>query len=168
MISILLLATATASAQQAIATARAEPRWELGGAFGHFWQDNERDGDDLALLVRFRLSRVLRIEGELGGVEFDAGGSSRRLGGALLLDIAGRGRVQPYLSLGLGSLASESAEARSYGEVGAGVELDIAHNISIVGDVRMGGHLAEDPAVGKLTDGDTRFARWRAMAVLRF
>jgi hypothetical protein len=121
------------------------PRFGIGVAAGSIDNENDVAGSDVALLARLRLSRSgsLELEGELGKSELeDSQRIDRRIGGALIWNLAPRNRLVPYLVGAMGvtqvELADDWTTDQSYGEVGIGLTYKLSRNLQIGADIRAG------------------------------
>lgn len=170
---------------QPAVVAQAEPRFRprlgLGVIGGHFEAENGRDGDELGVLARLQATRHFGFELELSKTDHDDGARlDRRAGAGLLLDLAPRSRLSPYL---VGAVGLERTEVnsgsftsdRSYGEVGAGLTLRLSDSFALFGDYRVGTSTAQDSApqpiqatVYPVSPRDENYARGRLGAMLFF
>jgi hypothetical protein len=121
------------------------PRFGIGVSAGSVDNENDVSGSDVALLARLRLTRSgsLELEGELGKSELeDSQRIDRRLGGALVWNLAPRNRLVPYLVGGMGvtqvQLADDWTTDQSYGEVGVGLTYKLSPRLHIGADLRAG------------------------------
>ena len=92
----------------------------IGLAVGHEWHIDERDGDQISLLARWRATARLSAELEIGKTEFHEGGDNKRLGAAVSYRIGNLSWLSPYLVAGGG--ASGSERQNMYLEAGGGVK----------------------------------------------
>jgi hypothetical protein len=155
------------------------------GLFGGASADvEERDAaGELGLLGRLRLARQVQLEVELSRMRLDRPERvDRRAGAALVVHLLRR-PVSPYLVGGGGFSRvdlddGELAADRPYAEIGAGLELAIAHHLSLFGDVRAGLRKIDDISVaeqsgvaraaGPRDDDGGGFTRARIGALLYF
>jgi hypothetical protein len=123
-------------------------RLGIGAFVGGSEADGSREGDDVGLLGRIRLTRGLILEGELAWSELrDDRGIEHRGGAALLYEIGAANRWAPYLLIGAGGSQVEHDDddygdyretARVYGEIGVGLRWAVTTNFHLAADVRVG------------------------------
>lgn len=120
------------------------PRFGIGvSAGGSSVQDNKQESSDLSLLARFRLTRGLLVEGEIGKTSFkDNERVDRRLGGSLIWEIGARNTLAPYLLVGGGvqqaDVDGNFSTTQDFGEIGIGLRVALSRNLHITGDIRAG------------------------------
>jgi hypothetical protein len=120
------------------------PRLALGVFAGGVKVDKGAEGDDVGVLGRVRLTRGLALEAELSKTEIEDGARvDRRLGGALLWDLAPRARLSPHLLAGMGMTQVDMDGGRfsteqNYGEIGAGLTYRATSRLHFFGDLRAG------------------------------
>jgi hypothetical protein len=154
----------------------------FGGSVGV--EDNDA-GADVGLVGRIRLTRHFLIEAEVSKTELaDGARVDKRIGGALLLDLAPRSVLSPYL-LGGGGFGQTDVNdgtftaEQAYGELGAGLEWRIGRHFALFGDLRAGvreSNASEDEILlvrgtgdgGPRVDDDEHFTRARLGAMLYF
>jgi len=120
------------------------PRVGLGIFGGGVNVEGNDAGSDLGLIGRLRLSRHFLFEAEVSKTELaDGARVDRRIGGALLLDLAPYSALSVYL-LGGGGFGQTDVDngtltaEQAYGEVGAGLEWRLTRHIALFGDLRAG------------------------------
>jgi hypothetical protein len=154
----------------------------FGGSVGV--EDNDA-GADVGLVGRVRLTRHFLIEAEVSKTELaDGERVDKRIGGALLLDLAPRSVLSPYLlggggfgqtDVNDGTLTAEQA----YGELGVGLEWRLGRHFALFGDLRAGvreSNASEEELLlvtgtgdsGLRVDDDEHFTRARLGAMLYF
>ena len=158
------------------------PRWGVGIYAGSVDVEDRPYGSDLGLLGRLRLNRTgsLQLEGELAKTEHDdAARVDKRMGLALMWDLAPRSRLSPYLLAGAGMSKVDvdgwNAD-QDYGEVGVGLTYRLTERLHISADLRAGARSAVDgapdtavmKAIAPSADEDEKYTRGRVSAVLFF
>ncbi len=154
----------------------------IGGAVGHEWQIDQRDGDQLSLLGQFRLTPRTTLEAEYGRTEYDDGNDvDRRLGGALAFQVGRLAFLSPFIVAGGGAIG----EGRDpYLEAGGGIKFPVTRNIVLMLDVRSGKRWGQDEASGngvgpqpmanvvqpenRGSVGDVKYSRWRLVGMIFF
>lgn len=118
------------------------PRLGLGIMGGHYVEDDGRDGDELGLFARLRLSTALQLELEASKLEHDDDTRlDKRLGAGLVVDLAPRSTLSPYVvgALGVGRVQADTYDADiGYGEIGAGLTWRLSDRVHLAGDFRWG------------------------------
>ncbi len=156
------------------------PRFGIGAFLGGTDVEGVGGGGDVGLLARLRLTRggALGLEGELSGTEHqDSARVDRRLGVALIWDLAPRSRLAPYLLAGTGvsvaDLGSRELE-QGYGELGVGLALRLTDHFHLAADFRAGTRARgdEDEAYKAsetlLIPEEEEYARSRLSAMIYF
>lgn len=160
------------------------PRFGFGLFAGGMNVEDREASSDVGLLGRFRLTRSIALEGEIAKSELEDGSRiDRRLGAALIWDLAPRSRLSPHLLVGLGAVRADinsegtSAHAdQAYGEVGVGLGWRLSSRFEISADIRAGAREAtgEEPVVFStvgsepLVQEDESYTRGRLAAMLYF
>lgn len=162
------------------APAPALPRLGIGVFAGSVGVDNRLRGDDVGLLGRVRLTDALLLEGEVARAEMDDGRVDRRLGGALLYDLAPRSRLSLHVLGGAGVTQAEigdwQQQQQRYGELGLGLTYRATPRLHLAADLRGGARepidavsaSAEVNALMPSATAEERFSRGRLSAVLYF
>jgi len=91
------------------------------------------EGDDVGLLARYRLTRSLSLEGEIGKAQLKDESETRRVGAGLIWDLAPRSIWSPYL---LGALGSW--DGNRYAEGGVGLAYRMTDSLHLAVDLRGG------------------------------
>ncbi len=109
------------------------------------------DAQSVGGLLRLRLSPNVALDGEIAESQFI--GEDRRdlrIGGTLLVNVARRGALAPYLLVGVGLNAIDAATTpepvtQSYVEGGAGLAVHLGAHFTLAADLRLQGlSLAND------------------------
>jgi hypothetical protein len=137
---------------QAVVVAQPEmPRFGIG-IFGgltstDYNTQNNISETDYGLLARFRLTRGLIVEGELGKDSTSVNGQAdirvdRRLGGSLLYEFGAQNHFAPYVLAGLGVEQANTDGSYNttmdYAEVGAGLRYAFTPHFHVTFDLRVG------------------------------
>ncbi len=120
-------------------------RWGVGIFAGGMNVEDREATSDIGLIGRFRLTRSLTLEGEVAKSELEDGSRvDRRLGAALLYDLAPSSRLSPHILVGAGAVRSDIEGVRSmsadqvYGEVGVGIGWRLTRSLELAADIRAG------------------------------
>lgn len=118
------------------------PRFGIGLFAGGVSADNGAESSDVGLLGRFRLSRGLIIEGEMGKSESADGARIDRRGeGALIWEIGAERTWAPYVLAGFGATRADTADAaatQGFAEIGAGLRWAVTPRVHLTADFRAG------------------------------
>lgn len=129
-----------------------QPVFGLGIFAGSVSAEDGPSGDDLGLLARLRVSRSLHLEGEISKTEHSDGARiDRRVGGAVLWDLAPHSRWSPFLLGGMGVAQVEMDEGsyqadQGYAEVGLGLGYQLSDRFQIAADLRAGARTRTEEA----------------------
>lgn len=160
-----------------------QPVFGIGIFAGSVSAEDGPSGDDLGLFARLRLSRSLHLEGEIAKTEISDGARvDRRVGGALLWDLAPHSRWSPFLLGGMGVAQVEMDEGvyqaeQGYAEVGVGLGYRLSDRFQIAADLRAGARSRTEEAAPSGTalrtiappeDEEEGYTRGRLSAILYF
>ena len=157
------------------------PRLGIGLFAGGVNVEDREASSDIGLVGRFRLTDSFLIEGEIAKSELEDGDRiDRRMGAALIWDLAPRSRLSPQLLVGAGAVRADiddngnSLNAdQMYGEIGAGLAWRLSRSLELSADIRAGSHevLENDAAVFATTapiQEEESYTRARIAAMLYF
>lgn len=160
------------------------PRFGLGLFAGGMNVEDREASSDIGVLGRFRLTRSLALEGEIAKSEIeDSSRIDRRLGVALLWDLAPRSSLSPHLLVGLGAVRADIDENgdsshadQAYAEIGAGLGWRLSRHLELSADIRAGSRETRDgdvmPLVSTTSEPavqeDEAYTRARLSAILNF
>ena len=157
-------------------------RWALGAFAGTMSTQGMESGSDLGLFGQYRFSRAFALELEIAKSKQANGGRvDRRVGAAILYNIAPSRRLAPFLLAGAGYGQSEIAAGefhaqQGYGEIGAGLRLRLSRTIQIVGDLRSGkrstrsgqAYMPKSSMSDAMVQGDEGYTRLRVGGLITF
>lgn len=179
----------------AVVARPAQPMRRLAvGAFtGHTQVENDVEGNDVGLLMQYRLTGHLTLEGEIGKTSLaDNARVDKRAGVALMYNFHSFFQrrslsLHPFVVAGAGVSqvdmnGGDWSKGQGYGEVGGGLSLSLSRSISIALDVRAGVRALADRddeplAVRQMTgstppaaapDREENYTRVRLGALLHF
>lgn len=159
------------------------PRWGIGVFAGSTEIESGVVGEDAGLLGRLRVTDSLLLEAEVAKSRLDELRMDRRLGGAVLYDLAPRSRLSAHLLAGMGvtqvDLGNGSwRSAQQYGELGVGLSFKLSERLHLAGDLRAGAYTPVDGVpqpqddrlmlVAPSSDHEERYTRGRLSAILSF
>jgi hypothetical protein len=135
------------------------PRFGVGLFAGGVNDANGNAGSDVGLLARFRLSRGLILEGELGKSETANGARVDRRGEASLIwELGAEHPWAPYVLAGFGGTRADTvdvAATQGFGEIGAGLRWAITPRLHLTADFRAGSRDTVSGGVDTPTGGGT-------------
>ncbi|MGE0545715.1 MAG: outer membrane beta-barrel protein [Kofleriaceae bacterium] len=139
------VAPAPAPAVVAVApVARPElPKFGIGLFAGGISVEDRSESSDYGILGRFRLTRGLLIEGELGKTSYEQDlRVDRRLGASLVYEFGAYNRFAPYVLAGVGvqqaDVAGDFETTQNFAELGLGIRFAVTPRVHITADIRAG------------------------------
>lgn len=157
------------------------PRLGLGVFAGSINVDDRMSGEDLGIFGRLRLTDSLLFEAEIASTRMDDLRMDRRVGGALLYDLAPRSKWSAHLLAGAGMTRVDVQDGmwqskQEYGELGAGLSLRISKRLQLSADLRAGARSSvddepTDPVLKNLapsSENEEKYTRGRLSAILYF
>lgn len=180
-------AVAPAVAVAAPAPRRELPKFGIGLFAGGVSVEDVDESSDVGVLGRFRLTKGLLIEGELGKTSYeDALRVDRRLGASLVYEIGAHNRLAPYVLGGLGvqqaDVGGEFTTRQNFAELGIGLRFALTPHFHLLLDVRAGSRASvssDEPGVADVaarvvsppsvgSDESEEYTRARLAAALYF
>lgn len=125
------------------------PRFAIGAFAGSLNVDDRVSGEDFGLFGRLRLTDRLLVEAEVASSKMADIRTDRRVGGALLYDIAPRSRFSAHLLAGGGVTHVDVEDGtfqskQEYGEIGAGLNFRVTPRLHLSADLRAGARAKVD------------------------
>jgi hypothetical protein len=176
-----------AVAVAAPAPRRELPKFGIGLFAGGVSVENVDESSDVGVLGRFRLSKGLLIEGEVGKTSYEENlRVDRRMGASLVYEIGAHNRFAPYILAGVGvqqaEVGGEFNTTQNFGELGVGLRFAVTPNVHLLFDLRAGSRASvssDDPDLAGAaartisppsanSDESEEYSRARMSAVLYF
>ena len=161
---------------------RFRSRWGLGAFAGTMNPDGMESGSDLGILGQYRFSRSIALELEAAKSKLaDGGRVDRRLGVAILYNLAPRRSLAPFLLVGAGYGQTEIAGGefhaeQGYAELGAGLRLRLSSSFQVIADLRAGqrdskedyAYMSSSPSSTVSLQEDENYTRLRGGGLVTF